>query len=233
MADFLNIDHFGPGDIAALALLLIGWLAIGYLVENPPVRHPSVATLMNAYRREWMTEFVTRQPRIFDASIMDSLRQGTSFLASATMIAIGGCVALVGNAEQLSGVARDLTLSTAPAAVWETKIIVVLLFLSNAFLKLVWSHRLFGYCAIVMAAVPNEIENPLCQTRAAQAAEINICAARGFNRGLRSIYFAMGALAWVLGPEALALATLATIFVLWRREFASDSRNVLIASTPK
>ncbi|MFZ1726585.1 MAG: DUF599 domain-containing protein [Albidovulum sp.] len=233
MTDLFNIDAFGLRDIAALAFLLVGWLSIGYLVENPPVKHPSVAGLMSAYRREWMTEFVTRQPRIFDASIMDSLRQGTSFLASATMIAIGGCVALIGNAEQLSGVARDLTLSTAPAAVWETKIIVVLLFLSNALLKFVWAHRLFGYCAIIMAAVPNEIENPLCQTRAAQAAEINICAARGFNRGLRSIYFAMGALAWVLGPEALALATLATIFVLWRREFASESRKVLIARTPK
>jgi uncharacterized membrane protein len=233
MIDLFNTSNLGLPDTAALAYLLIGWFSIGYLVENPPAKRPSVAILMNSYRREWMRQFVTRQPRIFDASVMDSLRQGTSFLASATMIAIGGGVALIGNTDRLSDIAEDLTLSATSAAVWETKIIVVLLFLTNAFLKFVWSNRLFGYCAIVMAAVPNDPDDPLAYDRAAQAAAINIAAARSFNRGLRSVYFALGALAWVLGPEALALATTATLIVLWRREFASASRRILSQSTPK
>ncbi|MCB2136172.1 MAG: DUF599 domain-containing protein [Rhodobacteraceae bacterium] len=233
MIDLVNAGHFALTDSVALAVLVLAWLGTGYLVENPPVKHPSVAFLMNGYRREWMRQFVTRQPRIFDASIVDSLRQGTSFLASATMIAIGGGVALIGNAERLSGVASDLALANAPAAVWETKIIVVLLFLTNAFLKFVWSHRLFGYCAVIMAAVPNDLNDPLVYDRAAQAAEINISAARSFNRGLRSVYFALGTLAWVIGPAALALATAATVAVLLRREFASASRRTLQLRTPK
>ena len=233
MIDLVNAGHFALTDSVALAVLVLAWLGTGYLVENPPVKHPSVAFLMNGYRREWMRQFVTRQPRIFDASIVDSLRQGTSFLASATMIAIGGGVALIGNAERLSGVASDLALANAPAAVWETKIIVVLLFLTNAFLKFVWSQRLFGYCAVIMAAVPNDLNDPLVYDRAAQAAEINISAARSFNRGLRSVYFALGTLAWVIGPAALALATAATVAVLLRREFASASRRTLQLRTPK
>ncbi len=52
---------------------------------------------MKEYRRDWMRQFVTRQPRIFDATMIDSLRQGTAFFASACMIAIGGGVALIGN----------------------------------------------------------------------------------------------------------------------------------------
>ncbi|WP_347310868.1 DUF599 domain-containing protein [Defluviimonas sp. SAOS-178_SWC] len=233
MTDLIATGHLTTADLAALAFLLLAWLGFGLLVEHAPARRPSVSGLMVGYRREWMRQFVTRDPRIFDAAIMDNLRQGTSFFASATMIAIGGGVALIGDTERLLGLAEDLTLASAPAAVWEAKIIVVILFLTNAFLKFVWSHRLFGYCAILMAAVPNDPADPLAYPRAEQAADVNIFAARSFNRGLRAIYFALGSLAWILGPIALALATLATLTVLWRREFASLSRKVLMKSTPK
>ncbi|MCB2125035.1 MAG: DUF599 domain-containing protein [Rhodobacteraceae bacterium] len=233
MTDLISPSDMTTADMAALGFLLLGWLVFGFLVEHPPRSLPSVSALMTAYRREWMRQFVTRQPRIFDASVMDSLRQGTSFLASATMIAIGGGVALIGNTERLLGLAEDLTLASAPAAVLEAKIIVILLFLTNAFLKFLWSHRLFGYCAIVMAAVPNETDDPSAFHRAGQAAQINISAARSFNRGLRAVYFALAALAWILGPLALTMATAVTLAVLWRREFASVSRRVLMDGTPK
>jgi uncharacterized membrane protein len=100
-------------------------------------------------------------------------------------------------------------------------------------LKFVWSNRLFGYCSVMMAAVPNDPEDPLAYHRAGQAAEINITAAKSFNRGLRSIYFALAALGWLLGPLALALATIATTMVLMRRDFASHSRAVMLQRTSK
>jgi len=221
------LGPLGPRDALAFGLLVLAWAGIGWLIEHPPASRTSVSVLMTDYRREWMRQFVTRQPRIFDANVIDSLRQGTAFFASATMIAIGGGIALIGNSDRLVGLAQDLTL-TAEALVIEIKVIVVLLFVANAFLKFVWAHRLFGYCAILMASVPNDADDPLAFTRAAQAAEINITAARSFNRGLRAVYFALGALAWLLGPEALMLATLATTTVTARREFASDSREVML-----
>ena len=170
--DLLATGHFGTADLAALVFLAASALIFGHVTEHPPARRPSVSVLMADYRREWMRQFVTRQPRIFDASVMDSLRQGTSFLASATMIAIGGCVAMIGNKDRLIGLAEDLTLSSMPTAVWEAKIIVILLFLTNAFLKFVWSHRVFGYCAVMLGAMPNEGNSPLAQRRAAQAATL-------------------------------------------------------------
>ena len=78
----------------------------------------------------------------------------------------------------------------------------MLLFLADALLKFIWSNRLFGYCAVLMAAVPNDADDPRAFHRAAQAAEVNITAARSFNRGLRSVYFALAALAWLLGAGA-------------------------------
>lgn len=213
-------------DWSALAAIFAGWLGIGWVIEHPPKRHLSVSVLMADYRRDWMRQFVTRQPRIFDATVIDSLRQGTAFFASTCMIAIGGGVALIGNPDQMLGLSQDLPLDAGVPLEW--KAILVTFFLANALLKFVWAHRLFGYCSILMAAVPNDPHHPFALHRAMQAAEVNITAAKGFNRGLRSIYFALAALGWLLGPWALIVATFAAATVLLRREFISESRRVML-----
>lgn len=223
---------FSPLDYAAILLLLCAWQWIGWRIDNPSPNRKSVAMMMDDFRRAWMHEMVTRQPRMFDAQVVASMRQGSTFFASTTMIAIGGGLALLGNTERLAGIARDLAIGSAPALVWEIKILVVLIFLSNAFLKYVWAHRLFGYCAVMMAAVPNDAEDPQAYPRAAQAAEICVTAARSFNRALRATYFALASLAWILGPIALIIGTLLTLGVLYRREFASHSRAILLSLPP-
>ena len=130
-----------------------------------------------------MKQFPTRDPRIFDATILGSLREGTSFFASACLIALGGGLALIGNTERLLGVAEDFSLD-APVVIWEAKILLILAFLANGFLKFIWANRLFGYCAVVMASAPNDEEKARLGARAAKAAEINIRAARSFTTGV-------------------------------------------------
>ncbi|SMO78994.1 DUF599 domain-containing protein [Ruegeria faecimaris] len=220
---------FAPLDFAAITLMMGAWLCLGWMIENPSPKKRSVALMMDEYRRDWMREMVTRQPRMFDAQVVATMRQGSTFFASTTMIAIGGGLALLGNTERLAGVASDLAIGSFPALVWEIKILAVVLLLANAFLKYVWAHRLFGYCAVLMAAVPNEPENPIAYPRATQSAEICVTAARSFNRGLRSTYFALALLAWFLGPLALIVGTVITAGLLYRREFASQSRAILMA----
>lgn len=214
-------------DVIALTLTLALWLGVGWVIEHPPARLPSVTLLMQDYRRAWMAEFVTRNPRVFDGTIIDSLRQSTAFFASASMIAVGGGLALIGNPALLSGVVADLPVPTDLAKIRLAGLVVVA-FLVNALLKFVWASRLFGYCAVVMAAVPNDAGDAKASLRAGQAADLNITAAKSFNRGLRSIYFALGALAWILGPLALIAAAIFVTAVLLRRDFASVSRQVLL-----
>lgn len=214
-------------DVLAVIVIFAAWVGIGWRIEHPAATRLSVAVLMAEYRREWMRQMVSRTPRMFDSQILSTLRQGASFFASATMIAIGGGLALIGNAASLTQVATDLNLSV-PAVVWEVKMALVLFFLANAFLKFVWSHRLFGYCAILMAAVPDNAADPRAAPRAAKAAAINITAAKSFNRGLRAVYFALAACGWLVGPLGLIAGAIVTMAVLWRREFASQSRNVLL-----
>jgi uncharacterized membrane protein len=222
------LGHFRALDLWAVAALITGWAGVTLLIEQAPTRLPSTSNLVAQYRREWMVQFVARDPRIFDSQVIGQLRQGTSFFASATLIAIGGALALLGDVERLIGIADDLSTGTDPVFVWEAKILVIVAFLANAFLKFVWANRLFGYCAVVMAAVPNDPADPAALPRAQKAGEINITAARGFNRGLRALYFALAAAAWLLGPWALLLAVALTLGVLLRREFASQSRAVLM-----
>lgn len=219
---------FSAADAAAASTLIATWLGIGWWIENPSPARPSTSRIMSHYRREWMMVLVTRQPRIFDSQILASLREGTSFFGSAVMIAIGGGLALMGDPSRLAGLMPDLGQGTPPEYVWTLKLTLPVLLLVSAFLAFVWSNRLFGYCAVVMASVPNEANDPNALPRAAKAAEINITAARSFNRGLRAVYFALAALAWLAGPLPLLIATVVTCLVLWRREFASNSRRVLL-----
>ncbi len=220
-----------PLDAAALAVLTLAWLISGWLTEHPPATRPSVAVLMEEYRREWMRTFVTRQPRIFDATLIDSLRQSTAFFASASMIAIGGGIALIGNAGTIERLTAGLPIGTGSQEV-ALHMLPVIGLLGNALLKFVWAHRLFGYCSILMAAVPNDPADPLAFHRAAQAADINITAARSFNRGLRSIYYALAALGWLLGPLGLLTGAFLATAVLLRREFTSVSRLVFLRRNP-
>lgn len=231
--DWLDrLSLFTTLDAVGLGLLILSWVGCSLVVENAPKSYPSTSQIMAEFRREWMRQFVRRDPRIFDSQIISSLRQGTAFFASASMIAIGGGFALLGNAERLRGVAQDLTLESDPIFLLEVKLLVLLLFAANAFLKFVWSHRLFGYCSVIMAAVPNDPEDPQALPMALQAGELNITAARGYNRGLRAVYFGIASSAWLLGAGPLILATLATLLVILRREFASQSRHVLIHGAP-
>ena len=223
-----QLAPFSPLDALSVCVLILGWIGIGWRIEHPAPGRASTSRLIAQYRYDWMKQMVTRQPRVFDSAILSTMRQGTSFFASASMIGIGGGMALLGNTEQLSGVAADLARTKAPALVWEVRILLVIGFLTHAFLSFVWAHRLFGYCAVVMASVPNDPDDAQAMPRATQAGALSNTAARSFNRGLRSVYFAIAALAWFAGPVALIGATCITLFVLWRREFASRSRRILL-----
>ncbi len=221
---------FSPLDFVGVAFLIGGWMVMGWYIERGQDQKPSTHTLMTAYRERWMEVMITRSPRIFDANILSTLRQGTSFFISAVMLAIGGCVALIGQADRLRGFATDLTGGVEiPIIVWEVKILLVIILLSSAFLKFVWSHRLFGYTAIVMAAVPEtDPDSAATKSMAQKAAKLNIYAARSFNRGLRATYFSLAALAWLIGAYALICAALLTCYVLYQREFNSQSRAALL-----
>ncbi|WP_439562169.1 DUF599 domain-containing protein [Roseinatronobacter sp.] len=215
-------------DAIAVAVFLATWLWLGWRIGHPSAARPSVTVLMSAYRLQWMEVMVTRQPRIFDAQIVMSLRQSTSFFASACLLAMGGLLAMIGNVDLLGGIALRLTSLEASAAVLQTKLLLSLFMLGNAFLKFVWSNRVFGYCSVVMGAVPDDPENHQAMPLALKAGKLNGRAAMNFNAGLRSMYFALCALAWLGGALVLLVGVAVTAWVVWSREFSSASREIIL-----
>ena len=225
MLDILGL--FAPLDWAAFGFLLAASVGIGWLIESPRLSRKSVTRLMSDYQREWMRQLTKRNNRIMDAQVLVSLRQGASFFASTALLALGALLALIGNPQPLAGVAEGLVHVAAPAQLLQAKLVLVALFLANAFLKFVWSNRVFGYASVVMAAVPDDPTDPHAPPRAAQSAELNIRGMYNFNRGLRSMYFALAALGWLLGAAALTIATLVVLWLLWSREFMSGPHEIL------
>ncbi len=227
------VDLFTVLDWVALVLLLLSLQGTRWIIESPPRKYPSTHTLMRRYRLEWMQEMAAREVRIFDAQVLATLRQGATFFASTTLIAIGGGAALFNQAERVGTVARDLDPSfSAPLVVWEVKILLIIFLLGLAFLKFVWSLRLFGYCAVIMSAIPNDGSTARAKDMAQRAGHINVFADRSFTRALRTVYFALAGMAWFFGPIALILATMITNAIIWRREFASQTRAMLLEDKP-
>lgn len=223
-----TLSSLTPYDLAALAFLAVVWLVVSWRIEHPGAARPSVTVMMAEYRRRWMEVFLTRSVRIFDSQILGTLRQGTSFFASTSLLAIGGVLALIGNPAPLADVAAGITAEAEPVLLWQLRMVPVLILVSHAFLKFVWAHRLFGYCSVLMASVPEGGEGEEAARRSRMAAEMNIRAAMNFNRGLRSLYFAIGAVAWLVGPVPLIVATIVVAWVLWSREFQSTPHRILM-----
>jgi uncharacterized membrane protein len=95
------------------------------------------------------------------------------------------------------------------------------------FLHFVWAHRVLGYVAVLLGAIPN---GPGAEREriALKAARLNILATRHFNRGLAAAYFTLAARARLAGPIALGLAATYAFATLVRREYFSETRRALL-----
>lgn len=238
LPDWMNLPSFlGPVDLAAVGLLILAIVFTNHLVEKCSASWPSTAVLMANYRKAWMSELPNRELKMYDAMLMVNLRAGATFFASGCMLAIGGVIALLGQSDRLVALAQDLAMTNDVSRVaWEAKLIFLVILLVQAFLRFIWAHRIFGYCAVVMGTIPDRQSGPSepsARTMAAvaRAGELNVAASRSFNRGMRTVYFTLAALAWFLGPWVLILATALITLNLFRIEFLSNTRAILLEPT--
>lgn len=144
-------------DLAAAAWFLFAWLGFNLLIDVSPLRKKTLSSAMETYRRGWMRAMSLREVRIMDTSIMSGLQQGTAFFASTSLLAIGGGFALLDATERIVQVAGDLSIPVADSrALWEIKVLALMLIFAYGFFKFGWAYRLFNYASIVMGAVPQE-----------------------------------------------------------------------------
>lgn len=234
MGDSLDLS---TADLAALTFFLVAWLLHTLASDGKLVSRVSLTTAMNTQRQAWMRTMAEREIRIVDTAIMSGLQQGTAFFASSSLIAIGGCFALLGASDRVLEVLSDLPLGDAPSrAAFQIKVFGLVLILAFSFFKFGWAYRLFNYCTILIGAVPilhgEASRNPVTETAVWRATQMNMLAGKHFNSGLRGVFFSIGYLGWFVDPTVFVLSTLLLLAVLVRRQFFSAARHAVIGQPP-
>jgi uncharacterized membrane protein len=236
------VPGFAVLDYLALIWFLACWAGYTNVADHSRWSRHSVSAAMDGYRRAWMAEMMARELRMVDTQIVGNLLSGIGFFASATILVVGGLVAVLGAAEQAIDAMAELPFAlptTRP--VWEMKILLLITIFVYAFFKLAWAFRLTNNCSILIGAAPAVVATDSTgqDTKARQAteAEAAVHAKRAaavislsghhFNRGLRAYFFALAALGWFVHPILFALATAWVVFVLYRREFRSRALRAI------
>ena len=216
-------------DMLAVCIFWGSWIFYGYAVEHWRGADRSLNLRMNRYRMIWMERSLAREQRVVDSSIMATLQSGASFFASTTLIAMGGALAFLRSTDDVLRMVSDLPLSQAPTRLaWEIKIIGLAAIFGYAFFKFAWSYRLFNYSAILLGAMPPADSGPAGLRHAHRVGAMNIAAGNHFNRGQRSIFFALAYLGWFMGPLALLGTTGLVLWSMWVRQFRSDARTSIL-----
>lgn len=222
-------------DFVALAFFLICWLVFDQLVSGRLriFKRTSLTEAMYVHRKLWMKNSLTRDWKMIDTQILSGLQSGTAFFASTSIFAIGGCFALLGQAERAQSVLQDFPgVFEITRLGFELKTGGLAAMFGYSFFKFGWSYRLFNYNTILFGTLPMMPETgenrAEAERKAEMVAEVNIIAARHFNAGLRTIFLSIGYLGWFLGPYFFIATTAFVFFILLRRQYFSEARSAIL-----
>jgi uncharacterized membrane protein len=140
---------------------------------------------------------------------------------------------LLRSTPEILEVMAALPFAMKPSALqWEAKTIGLAVIFVYAFFKFAWCYRLYNYVAIMVGAAPpvESRDTVAGKTHAARVAGLCDVAGRHFNRGQRALFFALGYLGWFISPWLLMATSVIVAAILWRRQFASDSRRALLGA---
>jgi uncharacterized membrane protein len=220
-------------DTIAILVFVGAWVLYSVILTHLAHTGRTLSSAMDVQRRQWMRTMAHRDLRMIDTGIMSGLQNGTAFFASTSLLAIGGCFALLNATDHVYGVMRDLALvETVPKGLLEAKVVGLMLIFGYAFFKFGWSYRLFNYASILIGATPTAAHagEPAAIAAAERAAVFTITAGRHFNHGLRAFFFSIGYLGWFVNGWTLIATTLVVALVQLHRQFFSDSAKIVIAA---
>ena len=219
-------------DTLALAWFLAVWIGYAGYSRVASRRGATLLAVTNLWRHRWMMQVARREQRIVDGNITQTLAGSPSFFASATMIVIGGVLALFGATDQAATVLGNMPFAVPTTrTVFEVKLMVLAAIFVFAFFRFTWAIRQYTFVALILGAMPTPSEFAAGHTDgeayATRAAAVVGSAAESFNDGVRAYYFAFAVLAWFFSPLAFAVAAALVVAILYGREFRSAVLGLL------
>jgi len=221
-------------DYFALFFFVSTWALFNWLTSvERTMSYKSITRGMAVHRTRWIRNSMTRDLKMIDTQIMAGLQNGTGFFASTSLLALGGCFALLGATDQVESIFRDLPIMLQGGRQgFELKVGGLIVIFAYSFFKFGWSYRLFNYCSILFGGLPMHGDALKDPERAERAAErvisLNIIAAKSFNAGLRAIFLSIGYLGWFVNAYVFMAMTVFVFFVLVRRQFFSEARDAIL-----
>jgi uncharacterized membrane protein len=219
-------------DWLVLLFFLAAWIGYAQFATRWSLKRPSILAATNRFRLRWIQVSLTRDPRVLDGIITQTLSNTPAFFSSTTILIMGGLLALMGTTDKAAEFVREIPFSQAtPILVFEFKILVLISIFVYAFFRFSWSMRQYTFVSLMIGALP-PIEffkaHPNEQIDYAErVAAMTGLAAETFNDGLRSYYFAFAVMGWFFSPMAFVLTTVLIVGILYNREFRSDVLEVL------
>ena len=224
---------FSVLDALALGFFIVAWGGYAYMTERSRISRAGLNSLMNGYRVTWMRRMLAREQRMVDMQIMVALHNGAAFFATTALFAIGGALTILRASGEMVAIATDLPIAIETSrGLWEAKAIGLTVIFVYSFFKFAWSYRLYNYVAILLGATPPpaDKDTPEAEAHVLRTAGLFTTAGRHFNRGQRAFFFALGYLGWFAGPLVLIVTTTIVVFVMWWRQYRSDSLRAVADS---
>jgi uncharacterized membrane protein len=221
---------FSTLDLVAFAAFMLAWSGYEAFGAAATRRGRNLPARMAMWRERWMESAVTRDNRILDVQILQSLTGNSAFLASTAIFVIGGLAAALGaSADVVEALNGFGYFASTTQDRFGFKVALMMLIFMHAFFRLAWSMRLHNNAGVVLGAIPQPgtTDHETATARARVAARLVTLAARHYNGGMHSYYFGLAACAWFLHPLALIATTAWVLAILYRREFRSRAHAVL------
>ena len=217
-------------DTLAVIWFIACWIGYTVFSEWNGHRAPSLLSRMDFYRREWMTRTIQRENRIVNAAIVQNLFQGNNFLASTSILVLGGLAALLGASSHAISVMASLPLAQASSERgFEVKIMLMIVIFVYAFFKFTWAMRQFNFLSLMIGTAPAKSDDQaVIDSFVNRAAILPSLAGENSNRGLRAFYFAMAAMSWFLHALLFMAASAMVVGILYHREFRSRTLLALM-----
>lgn len=220
-------------DVIAIGIFFSAWFGYSYFARTHTSRN--LVNALHRYRIRWMKAMIRRVDRLVDLRILGNLVSTTTFLASTSILIIGGLMALLGYGEKAISILNTLPFRVETTMfMWLVKTSLLLVIFIHSFFKFTWVIRQFNYATVLMVAAPlykadpKDIHNTKESARYVhRIANMISNSSAHFNMGVRTYYFGLVALSWYVGPLLLIFLSILVILVLYRREFRSKTLMLL------
>ncbi|WP_027852358.1 DUF599 domain-containing protein [Marinobacterium litorale] len=235
MLDTLKLFTDNWLNLAALIWFIICFRGYMFYSERKSHTVSCLSSIMHLYRYEWMRRLLARDVRIADTAAIANLERTVAFFASTTILVLAGLMTLLNYTEQAITLVKNLPLVHPSSPMeWELKLLILLTLFVYAFFKFTWSLRQYGFVSVMIGASPepgDHLDEKHLNAHADRMARMSSMAANNFNVGLRTYYFSLAVLSWLINPWIFMALSAGVVYVLYQREFTSPTLKILTMST--